>query len=297
MPSARPEHTRLKHLWKAIPDDNLPDRDLIDQIIILEICNWRLEESISALCEGIGKNKPAGLHVGHGNWHSQERESQLWAYYLACRHWLSGSESSPYRRLLSTCDAGSVVRDRVFAMLGARTDMKELYVERFCLCLEFWLGDLLQRDCAHKRANAAAVLAVEEEIRQRDDPAGLLKALAWQGDGKIQPCHHKVFRRYDIILSSIGSGKWRGAMPVRGTDGLGRADVVQRYVALIEEWIDGYKPRYVDEPDDLRRRIYSSLEERTPTRVFLASLLVSLLRSQQSAAKKLVQSRMKEPSK
>jgi hypothetical protein len=44
------EHSRLKNLWhKAQPPDKFSKR-IIDQIIALEICNWKLEESILALC-------------------------------------------------------------------------------------------------------------------------------------------------------------------------------------------------------------------------------------------------------
>ncbi|MFX0031005.1 MAG: hypothetical protein ACFE8B_17455, partial [Candidatus Hermodarchaeota archaeon] len=139
----------------------------------------------------------------------------------------------------------------------------------------------------------AAVKAIEEEILKEDPENDILVAMKFEGDGRLQPCNHKAFRRYDIIISSIGGGKWRAAMPRRGTDGLERADLLDKYLLVIESWIENKKD--IDEYyiDDLYKKIYSLLREPDETKTFLASLLVSLLQPQQMAAKQLAEKRIK----
>lgn len=63
-------------------------------------------------------------------------------------------------------------------------------------------------------AHRAAVTALEERIRELDPTGRVLDARHQKGDGRLEPCSHKAFRRYDII-SSIGAGSWRGAIPMR----------------------------------------------------------------------------------
>jgi len=60
--------------------------------------------------------------------------------------------------------------------------------------------------------------------------------------------------------------------------------MVERYLAPIEAWASGGEQSPAP-GDRLSDQIQSSLGERDPAKVFLASLLVSLLRAQQLAAK------------
>ena len=55
-----------------------------------------------------------------------------------------------------------------------------------------------------------------------------------------------------------------------------------------------YLKKDEDVKDELGNKIIGALGEADDTKVFLASLLVSLLRSQQIAARKLAESRMKQ---
>ena len=70
-------------------------------------------------------------------------------------------------------------------------------------------------------------------------------------------------------------------MPERGTDGFERADLVEGCLAPMETWIEG-KVRAGEGAKDVAAR----LGEPDPTKVFLASLLVSLLRAQALSARK-----------
>ena len=286
----------LRELWKSAQPFDPSSRRIVEQIRSVEICNWNLERSILALCGAIGKKEPTPLPIGHMSSVCEERWRKLWAYYYTLRNWLPHGLPSGYQIVLGMCDPESVVQNHIMRMLGEGNDLKKLYVLRFCLCLERWLGGYPGGESPQMKAHDAAVSAVEEEIRKRDPHREVVpeSALIADGDGRLEPCNHKAFRRYDIILSSIGSGTWRAAMPVSGVDGFDRAATLEKYLSPIESWIRGVRPEVGDEANELIGRIYSLLGGRDPVKVFLASLLVSLLRSQQLAAVKLAETRAKK---
>jgi hypothetical protein len=280
------EHARLAELWRRAEPLDTDAEAVLAQVIALEICNWDLEESIVALCEAIGAKRPAARAVGHMASISPQRWRRVWAYYLSLRNWLPRGAAGGYDAALDVVDPGGEVRQHVLGLLGERNELKELYVERLCLCLSFWLGGYFPSGCPQRRAHDAAVVALEEPIRQHDPDGGTLRAVKDEGDGRLQPCSHKAFRRYDIILSSIGAGAWRGAMPRRGTDGFERADTLERYLAPIEAWTRGEAPE-----GRLGQGIHARLGKADDTKAFLASVLASLLRAQQLAAEKRAQKR------
>ncbi|UCE26966.1 MAG: hypothetical protein JSW52_11565 [Candidatus Coatesbacteria bacterium] len=277
---AAEEYARLKPLWEKADSINEAGKELIEQIAALELCNWNLERSILALCEAIGKKKPATIPIGHMASIDEERWRRVWAYYLALRMWLPRPVRASYEVLLKELDADGETQRRVQDMLGERDPLKELYAERFARCLEFWLSGYPNAESAQMKAHKAAAEALETEIRKLDPEARILNALAGEGDGRLNPCHHKVFRRYDIILSSIGAGEWRAEMPLRGTDGLERADTIEKYLAPIEGWVTGKtKPG-----GEIGAKIYGLLGKTDDVKVFLASFLASLLRAGQLKA-------------
>ena len=182
-----------------------------------------------------------------------------------------------------------MIQRRVADLLGERTALKELYVERFCLLLERWLQNPHGWDDPQLVAHRAAVIEIEAAIRARTPEEGILRAMRMDGDGRLQPCNHKAFRRYDVILSSIGQGQWRGAMPERGTDGFERASVVAKHLDPIEAWIaEGAEAHMEGAPGDT---IIRSLGQPDDSKRFLASLLVSLLGAQGMAARNRAQRR------
>jgi len=107
----------------------------------------------------------------------------------------------------------------------------------------------------------------------------------------IELCHHKAFRRLDIQISSIGAGRWRGALPYSGTDGRERAEALDKYLNPIEEWIKCSEALGSRQDEELAKRIHEYLGECDDQKLFLASLLVSLLRPQQIAAKNRAEKR------
>jgi hypothetical protein len=293
------ELSRLRQLRQAAQPLEESAQGIINQILGLEICNWNLEASILELCGAIGKKEPAKVPIGHMISISEERWRKVWAYYLVLSDWLPHDAPNGHATLLGICDPDQVIQKYIAGMLGERTPLKEFYVERFRLCLEFWLGGYPPADSARMKAHKVAVSVLDEEIKKLDPEGQIVHEAAMQGegDGRLQPCSHKAFRRYDMIISSIGAGKWRAAMPRRGTDGLERSEVVERYLVPIEAWIDGRSKPDGSENTQIFEQINNRLGKADATKRFLASLLVSLLRSQQLAARLLAESRTKEKTK
>ena len=285
---ATSEHHRLRTLWDALPPEDRPSNELVDQIVALEICNWSLEGSVLALCVAIGAGAPATIGIGHTNSVSRERWRTVWTYYLTLRNWLPCDGPSGCGALLSVCDPHGTIQEHILGLLGEHDRLKELYVERFCLCLEFWLGGCYSGDSsAQMKAHRAAVSAVDEEIDKRDAERVVVPswAMALDGDGMLQPCHHKAFRRYDIILSSIGVGRWRACMPRQGNGSSERIATLETLLRPIEAWIEGKgATRSADAGDESFDRIHALLGQSSDVKTFLASLLASLLRAQQSNA-------------
>jgi hypothetical protein len=290
--AAKEELARLRKLRGAAGPLGRSYERIVEQIVALEICNWNLEESILALCGAIGAREPAELAIGHLASVADERWKKVWAYYLALRNWLPSEGKSGYRALLRTCDPGGAIEGHVRSLLGERDELKELYVERLCLNLAFWLGGFFPADSPQREAYRAATAALETKIRERDPEAKDLDVFDVEGAGGWGPCHHKAFRRFDIIISSVGAGKWRAVMPRRGTDGFERAALLDEYLVPIERWVDGAGEETPEA--NLAGRIHDLLGERDNVKIFLASLLASLLRAQQLFARNLAESRAKE---
>lgn len=267
----------MLELWQAIPADAPLPAALLDQIIAIEFCNWRLQESLQALCRGIGANEPAPFPIGHLDSVTDERWRQIWAYYLAVRAWQPQRVPSGFSALLACVDADGAVRRHVGEMLGEQTPLKVLYVERFRLTLDYWLNGWYNMRDGGMIGLRAAIRAIEEDIRRLDPHADAMLGPMVLGDinGNLFPCIHKLFRRYDIILSSIGGGKWRAGMPEDGSSRAERLATNERYLTPIAAWVEHAPPS-----DAFADALYHDLGARTPTKCFLAALLVSLLRSQ-----------------
>ena len=288
------EHRQLRRLWEKAQPLTQTCEDVLRSIIALEICNWNLEKSIMSLCKAIGAKASPQMRIGHGYSVTDERWRKVWAYYLSLRKWLpSLGRFAGYDTLLKVCDPEGVIQNHVSEMLRESTELKRLYVERFCLNLEYWLGGFFPDGSPQLKAYEAAVESLENEISKLDPDSEMLEWMRLDGKrGWIEICHHKAFRRFDIHISSIGASKWRGAMPLRRTDGLERAATLEKYLFPIEAWIEGSSVSDGSPDKALFKRIHTLLGQRDDAKLFLASLLVSLLRSQQVAARQRVEKRL-----
>ena len=145
-----------------------------------------------------------------------ERWRQIWAYYFACRQWLA-MQVRPlvgYRAMLEICDPQGDIQRHVERLLGQRDGLKELWIERFCICLEAWLDDLPPQGQPRKLSLEAAARALEERIlREEPRPRVPFKMIRLDDHSILQPCHHKLFRRYDIIFPASATGSGARACP------------------------------------------------------------------------------------
>ncbi len=161
------------------------------------------------------------------------------------------------------------------ALLGAWTPVKSLYVERFCLTLEYWLRGWYEMTDGGVIGLRAAIAAIEQEIRRHGQADEALLQAMHPDTGALFPCLHKLFRRFDIILSSIGGGRWRAGMPENGGSRAERLATSERFLAPMAAWLE-HAPPY----DDFAATLHHDLGAHTPTKNFLVALLISLLRSQ-----------------
>lgn len=285
---------RLQDLYEKARSLDQPSKEIVDQINALEICNWRLEDSIIALCQSIGKNLPSKMKIGHHRSVTEERWKKIWAYFLSLRKWLQNGNMDVFSEsLLKTCDPNQEILEHVTKLLRTRNTLKELYMTLLYLRIER-LNCTSELDSTLRIAYKASITEIEKQIEDKVGNSEILTALSENNAaGRLQPCSHKVFRRYDIILSSIGDEEWRKSIPMVGTDGLKRADLLEKYLFPIESWIDSKnKPNNYNDEGQFEK-IHDLLGYKNDLKIFLASLLVSLLRPQQIRAKKRAEKRIK----
>ncbi|MDY7010959.1 MAG: hypothetical protein SVV80_09450 [Planctomycetota bacterium] len=283
--AAKNETDRLDAFRAAAGSLTPMQQAVLAQVIGPEICNWALFETISRVCSIIGRGQPDSQGTGHIATVTPERWRRIWAYYLTCRQWLAVAVRpvSGYRALLELCDPQGIIQRHIEQLLGQRDRAKELYVERFCICLEAWLDDLPGQGRPRRLALEAAARSLEEHILAVESPPRVPFDMIRLDDHSIlQPCHHKLFRRYDIILSSIGDGKWRKSMPKRGTDGASRADELEPYLDALEHWVGGDESAADHSPAS---DLYPRLGQPDNFKRFAVALLASLLRAQQITAR------------
>jgi hypothetical protein len=261
---------------------------LLEQIVSLEICNWNLESSLMALCEAIGCMTPVPDAVGHTASVTEERWRSIWTYYLTLREWLSGSreeqDCGAFRGGQAGLETDEACREHVLQMLGQPDSLKRLRVERLCLLFEYHLRGMPDADSPEGRVLHESAASLRRQTEQETGldrfEQGFGPRVRLADTGELRFCHHKLFRRYDILISSVGSGQWRSVIPYRGTDGKQRAALVQDYTSAISTWLKQDPP-----PSDKAERIHELLGEHTPPKRFLAALLESLLRAQQIVAR------------
>lgn len=275
------EYEHLLPRWRHAAPLGAADGTVVVQIVALEACNWALAESVEALCAAIGSHTPAGRGIGHMASMTPERWRRIWAIHAAARDWLPVAKvRSGLPFLLGLVDPDGDVQRHVHALLGERTPLKEAYVVRFAAALEFFLMGFPEENAPQRQGLDAALAALDAEIARLDPDRRVVPARALR-DG-IELCHHKLFRRYDIILSSIGAERWRGAMPARGSDGLERAEEVEALVTPIEGWLVGQAPVTTE-----WAQLANLLGARDDVKAFQAALLVSLLRCQGLRAERI----------
>ena len=277
------EMQKLNKIWnKAQP---MTDEELyaVRQITWLSRCNWNLEPSIQSLIEAIGKGENSNIRIGHNYSITKERWKRAWAYYLSLKKWLPiQGRYTGLPVLLDFCDPNKVIRSHIGDLLGKQTKLKEIYVELFSYYLEFRLMGRHPDDSTKIPATKAAVESLINEVKKYGYDEMILAAVQINpeilSEGKLswyEVCHHKFFRRCDIILSSIGENEWRGTFKEKGSQREELRELFHRYSLTLEAWISNQ-----DIKDEFTKNNHELLGKQTSKKLFQVSLLKAFLKGQ-----------------
>ena len=149
-----------------------------------------------------------------------------------------------------------------------------MYVEIYCYFFEFQLLGIYSEDSVTRDAINAGKNIISCEMQKLDYDKKLLAAInlttmyeennhvvAW-----FEACHHKFFRRVDIILSSIGTNRWRGNIPVKGTDRDELSGMIGNYIKILDSWLENENEVEI-------------IGLHTPTKIFQVTLLNTHLKN------------------
>jgi hypothetical protein len=281
------ELQKLDELWEnaqPMTDDELYS---VSQITWLSRCNWNLEPSINSLIEAIGEGERAKLRIGHNYSITKDRWNKVWAYYLTLKQWLHvQGRYTGIPTLLDYCDPEHIIKSRVVGLLGKKTKLKALYVELFSYFLEFQLmGKNHPDDSAKNMATKAAVQSLINDVKKFEYDKMILASVQINpetlSEGKLrwyEVCHHKFFRRCDIILSSIGENEWRGTFKERGSERKKLRELLLRYSQILDSWVSNSSGA-----DELMTTLHKSLGKQTSKKIFQVSFLNAFLKGQSDA--------------
>jgi len=281
------ELKELEALWQEAAPLGEPEAAIVDQIVALEICNWKLTDSILVLTEAIGAHRPASEGIGHGRSITPERWGTVWAYYLALQHyvWANDTTRDAFTPILDIVDPDLAVREKIEEYLGEPDEVKKLLVQRLLYAMD-WMVTHFPWGSTWQKAQDAGISAIEYRLQELGADPEMLKHLHWPTvDGRLQPCGHKFVRRLDIIISSIGVNRWRGRIPFRGADGLELSRALDTYLGPIAAWLRHDESLCQYQEQEPGTTILRNLGEPDPAKRFLARLLHSLLKSQQIEAR------------
>ena len=279
------ETQKLNELWKKAQPMTNKQLYAVHQITWLSRCNWNLEPSIKSLIEAIGKGENANIRIGHNNSITEDRWKKAWAYYFTLKKWLPiQGRYTGIPVLLDFCDLNKAIQSHITDLLGKKTTLKELYVELFSYSLEFHLLGRHPDDKAKIFATKAAVDFLINEVKKNDYDEMILAAVQINAEvpseGKLswyEVCHHKFFRRCDIILSSIGENEWRGSFKEKGSDREELQELLLRNSLALEAWISNQ-----DINDEFTKNYKELLGKQTHEKLFQVSLLNAFLKGQRA---------------
>jgi hypothetical protein len=276
------EVQKLGKLWENAQPMTSEELHAVRQITWLSRCNWNLEPSIQSLIEAIGRGNKSDMRIGHNFSITEDRWKKVWAYYLVLKKWLPAlGRHTGIPVLLDFCDPNRTIQSHILDLLGIKTKLKELYVELFSYFLEIHLMSGGPDDLERLIAKKAAVESLTNEIKTHEYDNMILAAVQPNpeilSDGKLrwfEICHHKFFRRCDIILSSIGQNEWRGTFKEKGSEREELQELFLRYSSVLDSWISNQ-----DNYDEFTKSNLELLGKHTSTNAFLKGQMLYLSRT------------------
>jgi hypothetical protein len=216
-------------------------------------CLWRYDypQRIHDICSIIGGSPRTELRL-----HYQicpEKRQELIDYAEALKGWIM--DKAPDDMSFFRHEAESTTK-KVYNFLGSKDPLKKLLVERtffglssrFLNC-SFWgkLADDQEVSLVPYTANRlpedwVSRMSVLEKKIQKEMGSDAGDFLCDVG-GSVEPaCHFKFVRRIDILVSSIGTLRWRANLPPKDGTIKGRRQITSIYLDLLEKYWNGEKP-------------------------------------------------------
>ena len=233
------DEVRLVHtlLRDAAPLDD-DSRIMRLQITSYEACHYGFPDSIMHCLASIGdgtadKTLATGCYAQYAPKVDDARRKRIEAYASVLEEWTKDDEVS-----VCTSKHRDYAEDtrRIHEMLGEHTHIKRLYARRLAILIRLLsqeagggiYGKYSDDHCYPEAADIDREILLAEGIPPDELPdrlnAETFKALLSQANpllGKISSyyavnCRHNLFHHFDVWISSVGCGSWRGAMPETG---------------------------------------------------------------------------------
>jgi hypothetical protein len=258
-------------------------------------CIWRYDYPgiIVRICEAVGATGPVFARCHYQV--DSKRRSVLVAYASAMKGWLSGQSLEAAAGALDK--EHSPVVETVYRLLGTRDDIKVLLVERSLLGLasrsidcSYW-GKADEDNSVSLSPYRAAELpddwrtrmrTLHEEIYQRLGSGGI--DFLCEVGGTEPACHFKFLRRLEILLSSIGCLRWRGAVPPKDSRVSGRRQLTGHYLDALRAYWDEVPSRDRHHKDKewkaTEERIFSALGDIDTLKQWLVASLWKNIKDQ-----------------
>jgi len=102
--------------------------------------------------------------------------------------------------------------------------------------------------------------------------------------GSVEPaCHFKFVRRIDILVSSIGTLRWRANLPPKDGTIKGRRQITSIYLDLLEKYWNGEKPEKSNEDgEEIETKLFNLLGRPDDFKRWLVACLWKNIKNQTS---------------
>ena len=284
------------------------------QITSYEACHYMFPDSIFALIGSIGRGAAdrelrTGCGAHYGPLMDDARRERIETYASVLEGWVEGRDlDASLREHPGHTDD---VR-HIYDMLGERTHKKTLYVRRLALVI----GLMAQGGEGYRyysdQCGYPYAAEIDREILTAEgvDPARAEEVIdrglnVTKGEAEDRfhellrdvnpllericshyavPCRIHLFHHFDIWISSVGCGSWRGAMPPTGENRRRIESTVAHLVCALDGWLAGLDPEEAAKPWpealDTCREVQDFLGDPRPARRYLTSMLWKRLKSQ-----------------
>ena len=279
------------------------------QVASYEACHYSFPDSLMTLlaCIGAGvadRELKTGCYAHFGrNTDDRRRLQRVQAYASILGDW---AEQSNVSDSLSGHPGYEGDVRRLYEMLGPWTRRKVLYARRLALLIGLIekVGGGYDSYSNHHCYPAAAEIDREiflaegvpaelipepldepafKELLSRTDP---LLAKVSSYDAVF--CRLNLFRHFEIWISSVGCGEWRGAMPVTGENRKAIERTVPNLVCALNGWLAGLDPaisaRSWSDALETCEEVRNLLGDVTPQKRYVVAMLWKRLKHQKGRA-------------